>query len=379
MNHSEALLKELSDQKYALDQAAIVAATDRSGTITYVNDRFCQISGYNRMELLGQNHRIINSRFHPPEFFVEMWKTIASGRVWRGEVCNKAKLGNLYWVDTTIVPFVGEDGKPYQYLSIRNEITQLKQAQTTILEQQAKLIAASKLSALGVVSAAITHEINNPLGVILGRCEMITSQILSGNVDQESLKKNVSMIEKTGQRIEKIIRSMRTFTRENEGESFSAVKICEIVGNALDLVTQRYIDHGIRFEYIPVSPELVIECRSTQVMQIIVNLLNNAHDAVQNLSDRWVRLEIIEQKESIQISVTDSGKGIRSDVLAKLFTPFFTTKDIQYGTGLGLSISRSLAQKHRGSLTLDRDSSNTRFVLTLPRKQNLTSVTSPRV
>lgn len=366
------LIKQLEDQKYALDQAAIVAATDAKGVITYVNDKFCEVTGYSSEELLGKTHRIVNSGLHPKSFFIELWRTIGQGRVWKGEVCNRKKNGELYWVYTTIVPFLNADLKPEQYLSIRYEITDLKLAQQTIVSQQEKLVASSKLSAIGEMAAAITHEINNPLAVILGRVEMIKSMLNEEKFEVHDILRMVHTIEVTGQRIAKIVKSMKNMAHHpQEHEPRVQLPLHALIADALDLCYYRFQNHGIQIKKPLIDKDLMIYCCSHQIVQVLVNLLNNSFDAIQGLKEKWVALEVLEKEDRFEVSVTDSGQGIPPEVQKNMFNPFFSTKSIQYGTGLGLGISQGILRQNGGFLDYDTQSPHTRFVISLPKRKSL--------
>jgi PAS domain S-box-containing protein len=346
-------LQQLSDIKRALDHAAIVATTDVGGRITYVNDKFCQISGYSREELLGQDHRIINSGYHSKDFIRELWRTIAHGRVWHGELCNRAKDGHLYWVDTTIVPFLDDRGKPYQYIAIRADITARKAAEEQLTQQAA-------LARVGQMAAVVAHEVRNPLAGIKGAVQILMSRRTAGDTELPVMGDIIARIDS----LNELIGDLMLFARPRPPRPV-ATELGPLIQDAITMVRRDPSAHAIEFSVegdtvvAAVDPEMV---RAT-----VLNLLLNAAQAMTGKGR--IRITMGRRDDSAAIEVRDSGPGIPPDIQRQVFEPFFTTK--ARGGGLGLPIAKRTAEMHGGSLTLTCPADGgTAVVLLMPIASN---------
>lgn len=215
----------------------------------------------------------------------------------------------------------------------------------------------SKFSALGILSSGIAHEINNPLAVIQGRAELLSAKIAAG-APAAQLESDAAVIRRTVERIARIIRGLRLFTRDSSGDPFVPVPASLMIETAMDLCQEKFQRAGIRVD-VQVHHTLVVLGLETQLVQVLVNLLNNARDAVENTPDPWIRIDVYEDR----ICVTDSGSGIPQQIVDQIMIPFFTTKSADKGTGLGLSICKGILENHGGELLLDQSSPNTRFVM----------------
>jgi len=346
----ERSLKELADIKFALDQSTIVAITDQRGAINYVNDEFCRISKYSRSELLGQDHRIINSGFHPKDFIRELWITIASGQVWKGELRNRAKDGSIYWVDTTIVPYLNSEGKPYQYVSIRHEITERKQAEARVLEQAAELQRATQLSFVGELAAGLAHEIKNPLAGIQGAVDILIRRRDKNDPEREALEG----VRHEVSRIDNTVRALLGRARARL-VSVRLTSLTETVAHAVSLAKSQImtaVTNGqqVAIEYDHPDDPITIQIDPGQIEDAVLNLVLNAIEAVDGKGNVRVRVfransDSIEEEQAI-VEVSDDGHGIREEDLARLFSAFFTTK--REGTGLGLPAVKRIARLHGG-------------------------------
>lgn len=359
----------IQDQKMALDESSIVAITDQRGVIRYVNDTFCRISGYSSDELIGKTHSVLKSGFHPPEFFQNLWTTIAQGRVWKGEIKNRAKDGSYYWVDTTIVPFLNEAGKPYQYVAIRNDITEKKQMQKNLEKEQLRTLHAEKMASLGELAAGIAHELGNPAAAINAWLDVVESQYERGLLDPELFIKMIPKVRREACRIRDIIRGMLAYARDGSRDPFQTENPYLLLNQVLENCSYKIKKSGVGVELDVSNQYLSVECRATEISQMLINLVLNCCDAIQNLDDKWVKVSILDQGDDVVYRVTDSGKGIPPEIAENMFNPFYTTKPVGKGTGLGLSIAKTIVENHQGQLFLDPSAEHTSFVVRLPKKQ----------
>jgi PAS domain S-box-containing protein len=325
---------QLADLKRALDHAAIVATTDVTGTITYVNEKFCEISGYSREELLGHDHRIINSGLHPKEFMRDLWVTIANGRVWHGEIRNRAKDGHFYWVDTTIVPFLDARGKPYQYIAIRADITARKAAEARLVQQAA-------LAQVGQMAAVVAHEVKNPLAGIKGVIQVLLSRRQPNDPETAVMRDIVARIDA----LDDLIQDVMMFARPHPPR-LSTVDLRHVVDEAVIILRRdpsaSTLDIRVEGEGGPivVDPDLV---RSA-----LLNLLLNAAQAMNGQGQ--IRVSSAIRDGCWSVDVRDNGPGIPPDIREQVVEPFFTTK--ARGGGLGLPIAKRVAELHGGTLML---------------------------
>lgn len=268
---------------------------------------------------------------------------------------------------------------PVVYLRLiteKNEVDLLKAirerdaAKSLFLEAQAKIVSSAKLSTLGEMASGIAHEINNPLSIIEVRARQITSLLQQENIQMEKVIHYSEIISATVFRIARIIKGLRTFARDAEGTPFEPARVESVVDDTLAFCSERFTHNAIQLHVSEIPKSLTIECRPTEVSQILLNLLSNAFDAVFDLPEpRWVSLVVIESVEWVEVRITDCGRGIPVEIREKILHPFFSTKEVGKGTGLGLSIASGIAKAHKGELWYDESTRHTTFVLKLPKRQ----------
>lgn len=249
-----------------------------------------------------------------------------------------------------------------------NKMTEdLRNSAEIINNQQSQMITISKMSSLGEMAAGVAHEINNPLMIIGGYLDKTYRVILNDENKYSEIKVSIEKAIKGVQRVSKIISGLRTFARNATNDPKLTASVAKILNETIELCRERFKHGHVRLD-IPADVNLNILCRESQISQVLLNLLNNAFDAVSqlNLEDKWVRVDIENDGDKVFIKIIDCGWGIPSEVAEKILLPFFTTKEIGKGTGLGLSISVGIIEEHGGNLYYDSKAPNTTFVIELP-------------
>lgn len=240
--------------------------------------------------------------------------------------------------------------------------------QKQIIKLSMGMIENSKMAALGQMASGMAHEINNPLAIIKSRAEQLLFILMSsGEVSADVFKKELAKISNTTDRIAKIIKGLRAFARNSESDPFVSTKFKAIYENTLELCSEKIKNRNIDIIFEGHS-DFNILCRESQMIQVLLNLLNNSVDAVDSLEKKWIKISTSENENYFIIKVTDSGFGIPSDVAHKVMQPFFTTKDVGKGTGLGLSISKGILEEHGAHIHYDIDSRNTSFQIDFPKE-----------
>ena len=345
------LLKSLQCRQFAVDQHAIVAIADLQGRITYVNDKFCDISGYCRQELLGRDHFRVNSDQHPKGFWKEMYQTLATGQPWRAEVCNRAKDGRLYWVDTTIAPLLDRDDQVQEYFAISTDMTERKR-----IEMEAKHASYTKSEFL----ANMSHEIRTPMNGVIGMLDVMQNTNL--NHEQSRM---LSTVRESALAMLRILNDILDFSKIEAGKMLMET-IPTTVRNLVEDVAQLLISPAAAKQIslqVFVAPELPVRILvdPLRLRQILLNLLGNALKFT--VSDPSRPSQVMLKVESatlgdgrpgIRFRVRDNGIGMSAQTVRGLFRPFSqadeTTTRRFGGTGLGLSITLRLVELLEGKI-----------------------------
>lgn len=350
--HLKESIKDNTDIRFALDQSTIVAFTDARGIIICVNDKFCEISKYSREEIIGKDHSILNSGHHSKLFFKDLWKTIGEGKVWKGEIRNKAKDGTYYWVDTTIVPFLNENGKPYQYVAIRNDITERKKTEEVLHRQD-------KLAAVGQLAAGVAHEIRNPLTSMKGYAEFLTLD----EKDPERLE-FINIILDEIERVNTIVEDFMVLAKPKMVE-LEEKNVVPVIKNVVSLLEFEARKKHVKLSFDCPHEIIQIECDENRLKQVFLNFIKNGIEAMPNGGELHVKTVI--QDNNVQISIQDTGVGIPKEKLKQLGEPFYTTK--KNGNGLGLMVSFKIIENHNGKVFVESEpNKGTTFNILLPAK-----------
>ena len=339
-------IHELIQQKDTLDNHAIVSITDEFGSISYVNEKFCEISGFSRQELIGSNHRMLKSNVHPDGFYEELWSTITQGKVWHGEVCNQRKDGSHYWVKSTISPFLDTTGKPYQYVSIRTNITELLEA---------KLEAEKANRAKSIFMSSMSHELRTPMNAILGFAQLLEMKMEGQELDF------IKEIKGAGNHLLALINEILDLSNIETGEfqpMFEKIDINTFVNESILAVQDIANNKNIKINQIIEEGSVIyVIADRRRLKQALLNYLTNAVKFNHDNGDVLISIKLIDSSKC-RILVKDSGPGLSKEQLSKIFNPF-TKKDehvgLTEGSGIGLTITKRIVEIMKGRVGVESE------------------------
>ena len=334
---------------------------DREHRYLTCNDSYAQALGRVPADVLGQTDAELGfGEERVRGFRAEAERVFATNQMQTAETGTMNIDGRFREFHTVKVPlFNDDDDEAYGILTFARDITDLKDAERRMTES-------SKMASLGQMAGGIAHEINNPLAIISGRVQLLSRHIARDQVDRASAQVALDNIVLTVERISKIIRGLKVFSRNGDTDPFDVIALSQVVEDSLSFCRERFKVRGVDLRIDPI-PDVRLLGSAAQLSQILINLLNNAYDAIEPMPKRWIQVSFgAADPARVRIEVTDGGPPIPAEVAEKLMNPFFTTKPAGKGTGLGLTLSHQIAERHKGSLYLDRTSTQTRFVIDLP-------------
>jgi len=361
--------KDKTDSQFQLIVSLVESSSDLfafsniSGVPLYVNKAGQDIYGIesgkrNFIEYVAEKDRAFVQNVVLPQ--------LRANKRWEGEITalNHYTKEEIPILLSIFSVKLGPTDKDIFYACSGSDLRKLKAIQSSLIIQ-------SKMAALGEMAAEMAHEINNPLMIIQVKSQMMIEKLLKGAVDSEKLKADLQLIEKNSHRIQKIVHSSKAISRNAEMDPYTYVSILTLVDEALEIFQERFNKKKLRLELTVqegISYDDLIEARGSEVLQVFVNLLNNAYDAVRNQPGGWVHFKINRVDSMYEIQVSDSGLKIPKEIANKMMDPFFTTKPTGQGTGLGLSLSKQIIENHAGQFYYESTSPDTTFVVRLQKR-----------
>jgi PAS domain S-box-containing protein len=359
----------------AVEQSsAMTMITDVEGRIEYVNPRFTQVTGYTLDEIFGQTPRILKSGEMAPEEYEKLWKTIKSGREWRGEIHNRKRDGELFWALSSISPITDQEGALTHFLGISEDVTQRKRVEEDARRHRNELAHTGRITIMGEMATSLAHELNQPLTVISGCAQVCRDKLHLPNATLEEMSDPVEQIAEQAQRANEIIRRTRAFLRKDDDER-RLIDVNEAIRAVADLLRVDAQEQGavVDLHLADGLPRVMADL--IQVQQVVLNLAHNGMEAMagRKFGQRHLTVETSAGPGGVvEIAVRDTGHGIPAKDLSWVFEPFFTTKPS--GLGMGLAISRSIAESHGGRLwAASEEGVGTVFRFTLPRAAGMPS------